>query len=758
MAKEKIRTEIKCKNIAPLKTLNSVLDTNSLKIGVFATNGSGKTFISRAFRLTEKHKELEFDEKGNSPTDRLISLGENKAEFNFKITNKEGVVTEDFNIELNREKLPNLPNTDYLFHVFNEDYVEENLKESHYDKDGNIEGYILGKLNIDLSDEENELKRIEKEGSELKKTIENNIESFVSRKINGIQNIRRLNEYQLLSFDNVFNRVDKSFGITKTYDDLILDYNKVKSIPENLEDINEITFPELKLDFLKEIQKQCEEKFTLNTIAESLKVKIKSKQSFIETGVSLWNKEIDNCPFCEQKIEDNAFALLDKYTKYFNDIESKTLKLLVGYSNSIDEIIEQLQSLESKNLRRTKLFDKYKNEYIPSLASIELGEFNINEIVEALKMIIEKISEKEKNIALEVSLSDQVFIEVSHLLKGLKEINVENNKLVKSLNKKKNNINNESKNIRKDLCRRSVDDLAENNKESIQKLISLRVEHERLKSSISKKKERVKISKKKKVAKTVQNVLNSFFSNKYTLNEDTFRLSFEQSLLEERQAKDVLSAGEKNILAFAFYIGETYLKVQNEDDYDRLFFIIDDPISSMDFSHVYTVCGVVRNLKTVIDDLKTERFIILTHNNEFMRILSSNNLIDSKRILSHGQLKKYSNTLTVPYVCHLQDLYRIARKNELPVHTTANSIRHIIETLTKFEKFNIEKPNIKEYIQKNFDKSNKTFTLIQDLSHGGWRSEQAPITEEDYIEICEAIISHIEEKYVGQIDYCKKAC
>ncbi|REE80684.1 AAA domain-containing protein [Lutibacter oceani] len=758
MIREKIRIEIKCKNIAPLKNLNGVLDTNSLKIGVFASNGSGKTFISRAFRLTEKNKELELDEKGNSPTDKLISLGENKAEFDFKIINKQGEVTEDFNIELNRKKIPNIPDTNYLFHVFNEDYIEENLRESHYDKDGNIEGYILGKLNIDLSDDEAELKRTEKQGFELKKTIENDINSFVSKKIDGIQNIKRLNEYQLLNFDNILNQVDKNYGITKTYDELISDYNKVKSIPENLEDIDEIIFPELKLGFLKDIQEQCIEKFTLNTIAESLKTKIKNKQSFVETGISLLNKEGSNCPFCEQKLEDDALFLIDKYTKYFNDVESKTLKLLSGYSNSINEIIKQLQGLELKNLKRINLFNKYKNEYIPSLASIELGEFNMTEIVEFLKIIIEKISEKEKNIALRVGLSDQILIKISDLLKKAKEINNENKKLVRTLNIKKNNINVESKNIRKDLCRRSVDDLAKKNKESIHKLIAFRLEYKRLTDSILKKKEGVKISKKKKVAKTVQIVLNSFFSTKYSLDEDTFRLSFKQNLLEEKQAKDILSAGEKSILAFAFYIGETYLKVKNQEDYDRLFFIIDDPISSMDFSHVYTVCGVVRNLKTVIDDLQTERFMILTHNNEFMRILSSNNLIDSKKVLSKGYLKKYSNTLTVPYVLHLQDLYGIARKNELPTHTTANSIRHIIETLTKFEKFNIEKPNIKEYIKVNFDESNKTYTLIQDLSHGGWRSEQSPITDENYTEICEVIISHIEEKYKGQIDYCKKAC
>ena len=42
------------------------------------------------------------------------------------------------------------------------------------------------------------------------------------------------------------------------------------------------------------------------------------------------------------------------------------------------------------------------------------------------------------------------------------------------------------------------------------------------------------------------------------------------------------------------------------------------------------------------------------------------------------------------------------------------------------------------------------------MSHGGWRTEQAPITDEDYKLICETLITHIEEKYKGQIEYCEK--
>jgi hypothetical protein len=73
MANEKINTNIQCQNIAPIENLTRLISSNSLKIGVFANNGSGKTFISRLFRLTENTNELQL-EKEISPTDKLITI------------------------------------------------------------------------------------------------------------------------------------------------------------------------------------------------------------------------------------------------------------------------------------------------------------------------------------------------------------------------------------------------------------------------------------------------------------------------------------------------------------------------------------------------------------------------------------------------------------------------------------------------------------------------------------------------------------
>ena len=172
MPEQKMKTKINCQNIALIESLTKEITSSSLKFGIFGNNGSGKTFISRMFRLTENSEELQLDEKGNSPTDKLIRLGQTEGIFKFKITDKQGNIKENFRITLNKQNIPTIPQTDYLFHVFNEDYVDENLRSLDYDKDNEIDGFILGKVNIDLSDDEEKLGKIKKEGIDLSAQIE----------------------------------------------------------------------------------------------------------------------------------------------------------------------------------------------------------------------------------------------------------------------------------------------------------------------------------------------------------------------------------------------------------------------------------------------------------------------------------------------------------------------------------------------------------------------------------------------------------
>lgn len=213
---------------------------------------------------------------------------------------------------------------------------------------------------------------------------------------------------------------------------------------------------------------------------------------------------------------------------------------------------------------------------------------------------------------------------------------------------------------------------------------------------------------------------------------------------------------KKNIVAFAYYLGDTHTLIDKEEEYNKLIFIVDDPISSMDFTYVYTLSDVIRDMDILFPQISMHmRKLILTHNNDFIRILSSNNILDRVMYLRNGKLLECRDNHTVPYISHLLDVYRVARCGEKATHTTANSIRHIIETINRFEVINTSKDSVKDFIKVRFPHDKRFYTYINDLSHGGWRTDQEPMTEEDYRDVCEAIIVMIENCYPKQIEYCK---
>jgi hypothetical protein len=333
MAEEnKIRTTFNCQNIAPLENLDKEIQSSSLKIAMFANNGSGKTFISRLFRLTEKQTQLELNADGTSPTDKLLSFGKTNSTFSFKIIDKDDNVKEDITINFKEKTIPTIPETNYLYHTFNQDYVEENIRALDYEKDSDITGFILGKANIDLTDDENKLARLEKEGKELKTQIESEIEKYLRENINNIRDIKRLSEYGLLNINSIFEGVNKDKqNVSKTFEQLLNDYNKIKSVPENLLDIQQIKKVTLDLILLNEIKENAAKEYSLSSLAEEFKQKIKNKQTFVETGVELLKFDSEKCPFCEQELKPNALSLIDHYTEYLNNTEAQTIKLFQNY-------------------------------------------------------------------------------------------------------------------------------------------------------------------------------------------------------------------------------------------------------------------------------------------------------------------------------------------------------------------------------------------------------------------------------------------
>ena len=164
MSKEnnKYNIHLKLKNIGPHTNLNQNIDAGEngpLRIAIYATNGSGKTSISKQFRLLSIKKESLPD------SDNFITLGQSEAVFDFKLYNQNNTAEKyPFNIKHRLTEKPITTNTSNLiFHTFNSDYVKQSIEPVNYGQNSEIQGYIIGKAEIDLSKEKNELEIIKKE-------------------------------------------------------------------------------------------------------------------------------------------------------------------------------------------------------------------------------------------------------------------------------------------------------------------------------------------------------------------------------------------------------------------------------------------------------------------------------------------------------------------------------------------------------------------------------------------------------------------
>lgn len=739
-----ITFDIECNNVAPLKNLKRTIKPPDLKLGIFANNGSGKTFISRMFRVLENNSDY--------PTDALVSFGSSKCSLKTKIIDKAGVTIEDFILEIKKGVVPILPNTHYIYHTFNSDYVEENVRNISYEKDGErISGYVLGKEFIDISKEEEELKILEEEEKSLNLQIVEDISNEIKTKLDILPNVKSIGEYKAIVFENITNINAGVYKVIGAYEKTLEQYNSIKSIPADLQDI--ISIDEINYKF-QDIKEKLEEKFDLSKIANDFKLKVQQKQNFVEDGLKL--KISDVCPFCEQKLSAEAIELIDLYNAYLNDTEAKTIKLLDKDYEYITLLISLIHNRINIINDRAIKFNDYKSKYVLSMQNEELHLIDdstfipVIDLLESLKKII---LEKIKNIST-IQNFDK-FEEIEDVLNKVNSIVKANNNLIEQLNARKNNIKAENLEIRREICKIVYNDIQLKNKTTIDKLALTKKNIETKKSEIKIKQETSKQDKKELIASTIQLILNTVFRKKYTFDKKSFKLSLNTNVLAKSDLKNVLSDGEKSLLAFAYYLGDVHQKVNAVSDYERVFFIIDDPISSLDFNYVYSICGIIRDLNKVFEHLGHLKYIILTHNTEFMRIMTANKMLSAGLLLKEQELKDYKTNFSVPYISHLHDVYKISLGELSPSHTTANSIRHILETIVRFENC-VVTPQIKDYIETHFDNDKSVYTLINDLSHGALRYDQSAINDDEFGEICKEVIRVIEKEYNGQIEFIKK--
>lgn len=478
-----------------------------------------------------------------------MTIGKSNGAFKLKITNAlEPGVNRELEFTMTREEIPNITKntTGYIFRVFNDDYIKENLEGLKYKPDGEIEGYILGKEKIDLSKEKAALEKqksyVETKEKELKEKV-----LVAIKDLDDLSIRKNTTEYQNVNFNNLFN---PTFGIPEgeKFADLINQHNQLKALPDNLPDLKTLSYLKKSIT-TKTISDFISESYTKSNIAEEFKTKIKGKQDFIEIGIKIIDYAKNDCPFCEQNLEENSLKLIDQYLEYLAETEAQQIK-------KANDLYSQLRSdrkeyNETYKLSKNLELEYIKNQkYIPSLSDTNLIELqDLRELDAQYRVIQDALEKKKEDIATAIS-NDDIKTAIENIESWVQSSNekiLSNTAILKSFNDKKNNISSEKLELNKRLCRARFNELKIQQSQEIQEIINCNSELKDLQDEILQKEQNEKISKKQKVVETFVQLLTKFFGDKYSFDDTTFCLKFKDHLLESN-AGDVLSNGEKVLL------------------------------------------------------------------------------------------------------------------------------------------------------------------------------------------------------------------
>lgn len=726
---------IKANNIGPHENISwsELVATN--KTGIFATNGKGKSFLGRAFQYIGDAEHF----KDVQSADRMITLGQNQGRFSFEIADKKSTLIFKRGAGVTRT------NNYYIFHVFNNDYVAENIVKRNYGlpTEDALSGYILGKSNVNLDEQKTDLKtKREHIESDLKKFKETSLQKLSEYRTEF--NIGRNTDFlnlrdEIQNMDRVPETVFKD--ISQQINKISTDYKKLSAFPNDEENVacyNElqsyIQENKVRENLLKPINK-------INITDSTIETFVKDNKDFIIKGAELFKLNSKECPFCKSPADEHITSILQVYNEFLRSPEKEMISFCEDQIMAAEKEIKSISDIR-KNLETTKIkYDILKDKFVDYKHDLIITD-NIfdnlkTEIYEIKRQLDNKKNEVSSTIDFDISNyvnAKNEFIREMQRIKGL----------VDGINFEKNKISTQLTTLRNQVIPLIRSELLES--KELEKLWNDEKDAQKLAAEIRNQEDRENISAKNTYMKSLKQLLNIFFRDKYIVTDDG-TISFRNNNVSGC-FNHILSEGEKTIVAFCYYLAEIHLIVKDEQDYHKIFLIIDDPISSLDANYVYTMCQIIRNLKNYFP-IRYEKYLILTHSIEFMGILTRNGIINNDLELIDGTISKANkDRFRIPYLSHLRDINNVV-STRTPTHTTANSIRNILETINNFL---CPGRSLEKFIKTEKDfKNTSIYTTIQDGSHGNINNWNC-LSDDELVALAEDLLTYISKSpFKGQL-------
>lgn len=737
---------------------------------VFARNGTGKSFLSRAFRCFDLHQQDR--DLSKAAFDLVSEESQDAANLSFirgtavlgklllsKSTNAAEVTTDGT-----------------IFHVFSEDFVTDELRERDYEIDDNIKNEItVDSENIKIKEKKNFLKAVVAEldagSAKLAEELE---KAKVAELVTKAKVSKQLRDYKALTLDAVREaNVEKPIAPSKALSAIIDQLDKLKAIPAEPDYPSEATGLDMQRVQVSAVSQLLSEAVSPSTVADSFKQKVEAHHSFYEAGVArVTEGSLDNCPFCEQPITaGEPKALIDNFVAYFNDAEEKHRRALKEQVKNIQDARKEIDGIETVLARQRDRFDKLKS-FIPSQStkSLKLPDGELQSIRDDLDAIEASLNIKQREIALPVSLGEQ---RLEANLGQLNELIAHNNGICADLQSAVAKAEDERLKLQRNACSVLGLEFAMEHWTSIETLRSKDQDRTELQQKLAELEKSGQSERAKdRVADTFVLLLKEFFGGKYVFDKASFTLKRGDREMT-RGPHRTLSDGEKTAIAFCYFIAAIHRRVTANSDYEKLFLVFDDPVTSLSYDYVFAIAQTLKHLNiskkgeisvnpSKIDGNKSPRpnLLVLTHSSYFFNVARANAVIkpeatfalsDNGAIHTITRMSQY----VAPFEQQLKHVYRIAKGGE-PDHATGNCIRSVIEAVGRFCRPD-KTPSVQDFITflAGEDGISIKSTLINSMCHGTYYDETP--TADDIKLACEEAIAVVERYAPGHLELLKRA-
>ena len=752
----KPKLKIQAKHIGPIMQLDHVLSDGKQNL-IFARNGSGKSFIARAFR--------HMDGKANtSLTDSdlpnlLVSEEADTGKGHFKLFEGD---TEIGGMELcTKSSAVTRSDPAYLFHIFSEDYVDDEIRNKLEELDGEItHEIIIGKENAELDALASTISSKQENQTKLRQKLDTDFDAAKGKLKSDFAVVGSLGAFKSLLPDDFFlpspYLADTSLpGLQSLLDS----FNVFKSLPSDPTTPKKVDF-----DFSFDENAAIEALATvtsMSSVEEAFKTLISENPAFFEFGLSKLETSKDHCPLCTQELKSVGLNAIAAYRAYFEDEEAKHKARIQNLIKSIETASTALSQLRLSG-QKTKIdFDALK-EYFPTMKDAELSDFSsdLEQIVDYFEQLRAALEAKRARLDKPVKCPTCEPTAVQNILSSLRT----NNGLIDKLIALVDDSTNERRKLQSSACSAMLNDFAEDHSTDIRDIRKLAEDITNLKADhdIMAKNHGDKAPARERVADTFSKLLTRFFRDKYSFDKVSFKVNRNNKEML-RGGDRTLSDGEKSIMAFCYFLAQTHLRVETNDDYKKLYFVFDDPVTSMSFDYVYSIIMCLKLLRISQDgeigfNLESTwhkpKMLILTHNNYFYNVASTNKIVDARGLYqlvagSTTHQLRSQEAFATPHALQLQDVYAVS-KGGTPDHTTPNSIRSVIESIGKFVQ--PDKKQFGDFVKLIMDDHGIEIksTLIQDLCHGG-KIDDAPHVEEDLTLAAAEAIEVVRKYAPGQL-------